>query len=63
MKLYTETDPLKQLEALRAKQALHQVRSDWGNRAGKPAIGAASGLFPEAMTATELAPPRRRRTE
>jgi hypothetical protein len=40
MKLYTETDPLKQLEILRAMQALHQVRSNFGNVAGKSTLGA-----------------------
>lgn len=39
MKLYTETDPLKQLEILRAMQALHQTRSKWGTRAGAVGLG------------------------
>lgn len=40
MKLYTETDPLKQLEMLRAMQALHQTRSNFGNVAGKLGLAA-----------------------
>lgn len=58
-KLYTETDPLKQLEALRAMQSLHQARSAAGNLVGKPAIGLGSGLFPEALVGTEGATQRR----
>lgn len=40
MKVYTETDPLKQLEILRAMQALHTARSNAGNTFGKSALGA-----------------------
>lgn len=53
MKLYTETDPLKQLEALRAMQTLHTARSNAGNLAGKPAIGLGSGLLPEHLVGVE----------
>lgn len=55
MRLYTETDPLKQLEALRAMQSLHQARSQAGNLVGKPAIGLGSGVLPEAEIAREAA--------
>lgn len=41
MKLYTETDPLKQLDALRAMQTLHAARSQAGNMLGKPVVSAA----------------------
>lgn len=53
IKLYTETDPIKQLEILRAMQTLHTARSNAGNLAGKPVIGAGSGALPEALVAGE----------
>jgi hypothetical protein len=53
MRLYTETDPLKQLESLRAMQQLHAARTTAGNAVGKPAIGLGSGVLPEALIATE----------
>ncbi len=53
MKLYTETDPLKQMEALRAMQSLHQVRSTAGNIAGKPVVGIGSGAFPDAVIGSQ----------
>lgn len=58
MKLYTGTDPVKQLEALRAMQTLHTRRSNAGNLVGKPVVGTA-GLIPEAMVGlqSEVAPP------
>lgn len=55
MKLYTETDPLKQLEALRAMQTLYQARSAMGDAVGKPAIAVGSGLIPESLVAGEAA--------
>lgn len=62
MKLYTETDPLKQLEALRQMQALHAARSTWGNRVGQPATTLGAGDFPEAVIAGEAATaPQQRR--
>lgn len=48
MKLYTGTDPLKQLQALRDMQTLHVTRSNAGNRAGKPIVGA-SGPASDAL--------------
>ena len=57
MKLYTETDPLKQLEALRAMQALHTARSTAGNIVGKPAVGLGSGALPDALIGTQEAQP------
>lgn len=53
--LYTETDPLKQLEALRAMQTLHTARSTMGNAVGRPAIAFGSALVPEAVVAGEAA--------
>lgn len=41
MGLYTETDPVKQLEFLRAAQGVHAARSQAGNLAGKPVVSAA----------------------
>lgn len=40
MNMYTETNPLNQLDLLRQAQALHQTRSNWGNALGRPAISA-----------------------
>jgi cytochrome b involved in lipid metabolism len=53
MGLYTETDPLKQMEMLRAMQSLHQVRSQAGNIAGKPVVGIGSGAFPDAVIGSQ----------
>ena len=53
MKLYTETDPLKQMEALRAMQALHQARSAAGNLVGRPAVGLGAGAFPDALVGAQ----------
>lgn len=55
MKLYTETDPLKQLEALRAMQTLHTARSTMGNQIGKPVVGLGAGLLREALIGAEAA--------
>lgn len=49
MGLYTNTDRLRQIEQLRAMQALHTVRSTAGNRVGKPAVGLGSGVLPDAL--------------
>ena len=51
MDLYTSTDRLRQLEALRAMQTLQAARSDAGNAIGRPAIAFGSGLLPEAVPA------------
>ncbi len=40
MDLYTTTDPLRQVEVLKAMQGIHAARSEAGNRIGKPAISA-----------------------
>lgn len=58
MRLYTERDPLKQMEILRAMQTLHTARSNAGNALGRPAIGVGSGLVPEAVVAEEAQPAR-----
>lgn len=53
MRLYTETDPLKQLESLQAMEKLHTARSNAGNAVGKPAVGLGAGVLPEALIATQ----------
>lgn len=61
MGLYTETDPMKQLDTLRAMQSLHAARSDAGNAVGRPVVssagpgldalmGAQSDPYPKRMT-------------
>jgi hypothetical protein len=61
MKLYTETDPLKQLEALRAMQALHTARSRAGNIVGKPAVALGAGDLPNAFAGLVADPASSRR--
>lgn len=59
MRLYMETDPLKQLEALRAMQTLHTARSNAGNAVGRPVVGL-SGVAPDPLSSllsNESAPP------
>lgn len=53
MKLYTEMDPLKQIEFLEAMKNLQTVRQDWGNKAAKPAISAGSGILPSHEVAVD----------
>lgn len=40
MDLYTTTDPMRQMEVLRAMEGIHAARSQAGNAVGKPAISA-----------------------
>ncbi len=57
-KVYTVTDPIKQLEALRAMQTLHTRRSTAGDAIGRPVV-ASGGLFSDALVglhAAETAP-------
>lgn len=45
MGLYTDTNPVSQLDILRRAQALHAARSNAGNLVGKPVIGSAAPLL------------------
>jgi len=61
MKLYTETDPMKQVDALRLMQKLYTARSDAGNKIGKPVVGSA-GVLPHATNHFATAEPPRANT-
>lgn len=54
MKLYTETNPVKQLEALRAMQTLATRRSTMGHSVGMP-VAAGAGLIPESLIGLQSA--------
>lgn len=41
MRMYTDTNPLRQLQALREMDSLHRARTDAGNLYGKPVAGLA----------------------
>lgn len=49
MKLYSETDPVKQMEFLRAAQQLYQARSRAGNAAGLPVVGSGGPAIDAVM--------------
>lgn len=53
-KLYTETNPVKQLEALRAMQTLATRRSTMGHSVGMP-VAAGAGLIPESLIGLQSA--------
>lgn len=53
MKMYTETDPLKQLEYLKAMGQLQTSRQNVGNVVGKPFVGAGAGLLPQHEAAVD----------
>jgi len=55
MKVYMETDPLKQLEALRAMQTVHAARTNAGNLVGQPTLGFGAGVVPDALVGTQQA--------
>jgi hypothetical protein len=58
MGLYTETDPLKQLDALKRMQALHAARSTAGNLVGKPVVGLGGPLADATLGAQAANEPR-----
>lgn len=60
MKIYTETDPLKQLEFNRAAQNVHAARSRAGNLFGKPIVSS-SGPVLDAILGTEYGSPPAKR--
>lgn len=45
MGIYTETNPLSQLDILKNAAALHQTRADWGNAVGRPALSSAAPIL------------------
>lgn len=45
MGLYTDTNPVSQLDILRQAQALHTARSNAGNMVGRPVVGSAAPLL------------------
>jgi voltage-gated potassium channel Kch len=55
MGIYTETDPLRQLQHLRAMRGLHRTRSRAGNWSGMPVVGSAA-LISESVVGDQLAP-------
>lgn len=55
MGLYTETDPLRQLEHLRAMRGLHRTRSRAGNWSGMPVVGSAAPIS-ESVVGDQIAP-------
>jgi len=62
MGIYTETDPLRQLEILRAMQGIHAARSAAGNAVGRPVIsssGPLSDLLPSLPSESPSAKPRK----
>jgi hypothetical protein len=55
MKLYTNTNPLDQIEALRAMRQLHQTRTNAGNTVGKP-VASLAGPKAEQLLADYYGP-------
>jgi hypothetical protein len=49
MRLYTNTDPIRQLETLRAAQQVHAARSRGANIVGQPLVGLSAPLTEEAV--------------
>ena len=59
MEAMTDTDPLRQLDFLKAAKNLHVIRSNWGNVAGTPVImssGPVSGTIPARQPSNQPQP-------